>query len=154
VTTAAIDLTQYTEKRVTLTLKPADGESENRVLEGKVEAASPIGLMFKRKGSGQPDLIPAADVVSIEELPEKAKEHKAKALKPVAQATVKSHLLERHGVTLEWANSPEVSDEDAESYHDSLDHAALLLGHVHKTPETSTTPAEDAIEQAAASTQE
>ena len=103
-TTAQIDFTKYTDKRVTLVVKPADGQGDNVTLEGKVELGVPQGLMFKRKGSGQPDLIEAERVVSIDEVPDKPKELKAKTLKPVDADKVKSHVLERHGVSLDYAN--------------------------------------------------
>lgn len=126
-TTASQDFSQYTDKRVNLT-KVGDGQE---AVEGKVEMGNALAVLFKPKGKSQPELIEAGDIANIELVAEKSKAFTAKKLKAVDLGGVRAHLLERHGVTLEWANS--VTEEQAAEYHGSLDHAALLLGHVHKS---------------------
>lgn len=142
-TTSEQDFAQYTDKRVNLT-KVGEGQEP---VEGKVEMGNALAVLFKPKGKSQPELVEASDIASIELLAEKAKAFTAKKLKAVELGGVRAHLLERHGVTLDWANS--VTEEQAKQYHDSLDHADLWLGHVHRTAdEDENSKRESAIEQA------
>lgn len=135
-TAASVDYSQYNGQKVVLTLVPEGESTEPGKLEGKVEVGNALGVLFKIKGKAQPELVEASRITGVEAAPEKPKELKAKTLKPVELGGVRAHLLERHGVSLDWANS--VTEEQAKEYHDGLDHEALKLGHVHKAPEAST----------------
>lgn len=126
------DLSQYNGKKVTVVRKletPNEkGESAVQV-ECVVQVGNANGLLVKPKGKVQFDLIKLDEIEDVYLTPEKSKPLVASKIKKVTIGQARRHLLERHGVTLEWANS--VSEEDALAYHDSLDHVELKLGHVH-----------------------
>lgn len=152
-TTAAVadDLSQYNGQKVVLTLAPTGDSTENTQVEGKVEMGNALGLLFKPKGKAQPELVEKDKILGVESAPEKPKSLKAKSLKAVEADAVRSHLLERHGVDLDWANG--ATDEGAEQYHNTLDHAALKLGHVHKTEDSEREQAIAAAEGDAAASE-
>lgn len=119
------------------------GESAVEV-EGLAQSANELGILIKPKGKVQLELIPADEIEEVSYAPEKAKALKAKTLKPVEYGQARTHLLERHGVDLEWANA--VTEQEAFDYHKSLDHEELKLGHVHG--DKSASPASEAIAEA------
>lgn len=131
--TATADLQEYVNKRVTLIWNKA-GETEASELEGSIEAVGPDTLLLKPKGRTKLEFIPLAEIEPdslhlVEETGDR--KLKAKKIKPVELGNARSHLLERHGITLSQAN--EMIEEQAFSYHADLDHVALDLGHVHKS---------------------
>jgi hypothetical protein len=125
-----IDLLQYNEKKVivTVNLDEANDKGELAVeIEGTVVAANELGLLLKPKGRTQAELIEADKIEMVSYVPEKPKTIKAKSLKVVTHGDARTHLIERHGVTLSWAN--QATEESALKYHASLDHSDL--GHNH-----------------------
>jgi hypothetical protein len=144
------DYSEYVGKRVMLThnLKEANDKGElAEELEGTVEAANPLGVMFKPKGQVKALLFEAGDIEEVRYAPEKAKTMKAKTLKPITFGQAKGHLLERHGLTLAEVNG--LTEEQALEYHNGLDHVALDLGHVHGEKESAPAAAAQADEDAA-----
>lgn len=127
-----IDLSQYTNKAVTVVRKLAEPNEKGETaieIEGKVQIGNDVGLLIKPKGKVQFDLIPRSEIEDVYLTPEKSKKLVASKIRPVGIGNIRRHLLDRHGVTLEWANK--VSEEQAKEYHDGLDHVANNLGHVH-----------------------
>lgn len=127
-----VSLADYTGKKVIITqnLDQPDKEGNSAVeIEGTVQVGNSDGVLIKPKGKATFDLIEARSIEDIRLAPEKDKSFKASKLKLVTIGTARRHLLERHGVTLAWANS--VTEEQALDYHNSLDHVELDLGHVH-----------------------
>jgi hypothetical protein len=126
------DLSQYTGKRVIVTrnLPEPNEKGESAVeIEGQIEVANDLGLLIKPKGKVQLDLIPKAEVEEVRLAESASKPLKRTTLKVVKPGQARRHLVERHGVTLDWANN--VTEEQAFDYHLGLDHEALDLGHVH-----------------------
>lgn len=118
-------------------------------LEGTVEAANELGVMFKPKGQVKPEIFENSEIEEVRYAPEKAKKIKAKKLKPVEYGQAKSHLLERHGLTLTKVNG--FTEEQALEYHNAIDHVAADLGHVHEdktAPADAEAPAESEPETA------
>ena len=135
---------KFVGKRVVLTrnLKTPNEKGELAVeIEGSLEAANDLGVMLKPKGQVKADIIDASEVEEIRLAPEKAKALKAKVLKIIELGQAKSHLLERHGLTLKEVNG--LTEEDAFEFHESIDHEAKDLGHVHKDKDTA--PAAQAV---------
>lgn len=130
------DYSSFTDKKVTLQL------TDNTTLEGTVEAASPVGIVFKEKGSRNGKLIEAAQIAAIEEQAEPAKKLKARVLPIVLEGKHREHLIERHGFKV--SEIEPLTEDAAKEFHDGLDHSDL--GHKHRAK----TEAELAIEQAAA----
>lgn len=131
----SVDVTEikkYEGQRVVLTRNLSEpnesGESAVEV-EGEVQAANEMGVLIKPKGQVQFKLIPLSEIEEVSLRETKANKLKASKLALCKLGKARSHLLERHGVTLEWAN--EVSEEDAYKYHESIDHVKDDLGHVH-----------------------
>lgn len=127
-------------KTVLFTIRNEDGTTSQ--VEGVVEAASAIGVAFKKKGQSQLVMHEADAIETFEVLPEKPKVLKQKNLKPIPTDQVRAHLADRHGINLTWLNS--VSNEEAEAYHNSIDHVtgeSGPLGHKH---EATAEKAEDA----------
>lgn len=131
-TAEAVDYGQYTGQKVIVTLAPQGDSKEKTQVEGKVEVGNPLGLMFKAKGKSQVDLIEAASIVAVEAAPEKPKAFKARKLNLTEDGNVRQHLLDRHGIQLDWVN--QASDKQATDYHATLNHAELNIGHVHEAP--------------------
>lgn len=128
----ATELKNYEGQRVVLTRNLTEpneaGESAVEV-EGQVQAANEMGVLLKPKGQVQFKLIPLEEIEEISLQEAKTSKLKASKLALVKLGKARSHLLERHGVTLKWAN--ETTEEQAFAYHASLDHEELDLGHVH-----------------------
>lgn len=138
------DYDKFVGKRVVLTrnLKTANEKGELAVeIEGSLEAANALGVMLKPKGQVKADIIDLSEVEEIRLAPEKAKALKAKPLKIIELGQAKSHLLERHGLTLKEVNG--LSEEDAFEFHESIDHVERDLGHVHQNKESA--PAAQAV---------
>lgn len=128
-TVAVAELEANINKSVILHVKQEDGSLKE--LEGKIEAASEAGLAFKEKGKSNLDLYLPGQVESLQAAPDKPKPVSQKKLKPITLGQARQHLLDRHGVPLDWAKQN--SEEAAFEYHKTLDHANL--GHVHVEPE-------------------
>jgi hypothetical protein len=127
------DYEKFVGKKVVLTrnLKEADAEGNLAVeLEGTLEAANAVGVMFKAKGQVKPEIFELGEIEEVRYAPEKAKKQRAKKLKPVEYGQAKSHLLERHGLTLTQVNG--WTEEQALAYHNEIDHVKADLGHVHE----------------------
>lgn len=123
------DFSKYDNKQVVVVRNLPD-KNEAVEVEGKVQVGNAMGLLIKPKGKVQFELIHANEIVEVRYVAEKLKPLKAKELKPVEYGSARAHLLERHGVDLDWINSN--AEEAALEYHSTLDHEALKLGHVHK----------------------
>lgn len=126
------DYSEFVGKKVVLTrnLKQANDKGElAEEIEGTIEAANELGVMFKPKGQVKAQILETDEVEEVRHAPEKAKTLKAKTLKPITFGQAKGHLLERHGYTLAAVNA--ISEQDALDLHNSIDHVAEDLGHVH-----------------------
>lgn len=131
-TTEEKDLTQFAGKKVTVVrnLKEPDKDGNTTVeVEGHVQVVNALGLLIKPKGKVQFELIEKDEIEDVFVAPEKDKALKVSKIKPVKEGLVRRHLLDRHGLNLGWVNS--VTEEEAKTYHNSLDHVELDLGHVH-----------------------
>lgn len=126
----ASDLESYNCKQVVLILKNEDGSASE--VEGKIEAASSVGIAFKEKGKREVALILPEAIEEIQPVPEKPKKLVQKKLKEVTSSTVRQHLLDRHGYARSVVN--DMSDESAFSNHAGIDHSDL--GHKHVAAET------------------
>lgn len=130
--TEAVDYKSLEKKTVVFTVRNGDEET---VIEGIVEAASAAGVAFRAKGKPQLQLLEVADIVRFEVLPEKPKVLKQKVVKEVETNKVRQHLADAHGINLNWLNS--VSNEEAETFHNEIDHTNGEhgpLGHRHEEP--------------------
>lgn len=144
VTTTAADLEKYVGKRVVLTrnLSEPDDKGNTAVeLVGTVDVANEMGVLFKPKGKTNFELITLAEIEEVSLAPEKEKALTARKLKPVGLGQAKSHLLERHGLTLKEANA--LSEEAAYAQHEKIDHKAADLGHVHVAESDASEPASE-----------
>lgn len=121
----ASTLESFTGKSVTLVLKQEDGSAKE--FEGKVEAASEYGMAFKEKGKRDSDLVEPDQIEEITLAPVKPKTLAQKKLKEVSETTARQHLLDRHGYERSVVNK--MSDEQAFSEHEDIDHSDL--GHKH-----------------------
>ena len=129
-------LEKWNGKRVTVVrnLEQPDSDGNSSVeVEGLVQVGNAMGILLKPKGKATFDLIPIDEIEDVFEKVEESKDIKASKLKPVARDKVKRHLLDRHGYTLAWVNG--VTDEQAETHHNEIDHKGKDLGHYHATEE-------------------
>lgn len=132
------DYSQYNGKKVTVVRNPADS-SDAVEIEGTVQVGNEQGLLIKPKGKTSFDLIPAEEIEEVRIAPEKSKKLTAKTLKVVELGSARSHLLERHGLSLTDANN--VTEEEAFEAHEATDHSDL--GHVHG--DKNATPRAEAV---------
>lgn len=132
------DLAAFANKRVVIVrnLPEPDAEGNATVeIEGTVQAVNEMGVLIKPKGKVTFDLITTDEIEDVFEKAAEDKKVTVSKLKPVAREKVKRHLADRHGIAVDWLNS--VSDEEAEAYHDGIDHEAAKLGHRHVEPSES-----------------
>lgn len=145
-TQATIERADYgtlVSKKVTIVknLKEANDKGEtSEEIEGTVQAVNAMGILIKPKGKVNFDLVETGDIEEVFLTPEGDKKFTRSKLKDVEDGKMRRHLLDRHGVTLKWAN--EATEEEAVAYHNTLDHEKLDLGHVHGKVEKAETPAE------------
>lgn len=144
---ATIERTDYStlvSKKVTIVrnLKEANEKGEtSEEVEGTVQASNEMGILIKPKGKTNFTLIEMGEIEEVYLTPETDKKFTRSKLKPVEAGKVRRHLLDRHGVTLDWVNK--ATEEEAAQYHDSLDHEKLDLGHVHVEPKEGEAASED-----------
>jgi hypothetical protein len=145
-----VDLTEYTGKKVVVTVKAEDDGSEE--LEGKVEAASAIGLLLKPKGRTDLRLLEADDILDVETGTEPVRKLTVKYIKEVDEGQYRRHLVDRHGMTLSYINT--LTEDQAKEIHESTDHSDLGHQHGERPKRASTrerTARDEAIEAAEAS---
>ena len=104
-------------------LESTDGEK----IEGKVHAASEMGVLIIPKGSMTPKLIEMSKVKSCEAVPSEPTKLRQKRFDPMTAAKVRRHLLDQHGWYLSVVNG--MTEVEALAEHDGLDHSDL--GHNH-----------------------
>ena len=128
-TVDASTLESFEGKNVILHLIKSDGTVEE--LTGTVESANEHGMAFKPKGKRDFVLVEPKDIEEITEAPQALKSIPQKKLKPIADGSVRQHLLDRHGYQRSVVNG--MTDEQAVKLHDEIDHKDL--GHRHMSAE-------------------
>lgn len=148
-TETAVDYSQYTDKRVILTVGTPGNDEPDRNIEGTVQTANAMALLIKLKGKSQTEPIFTKDIVSIELAPDTSRKLTQRYLKEVKVGEFRQHLVDRHGFTLDVVNAEDFTEEKAAAVH-TEQHEKLkdTLGHVHG--EKPKTERETAIENAAA----
>lgn len=115
------DFSPYLHEKVLVT-------TDDQELEGRVEAASPVGIVLKLKGRASL-LVEARDIESIQVITS-VEPIKQKAIATVAAGKYREHLANRHGWRL--SDIKNLTEAEAEAIHLDLDHSDL--GHRHSTP--------------------
>jgi hypothetical protein len=115
-------LANYAGKNVNIVLT---GEYAELSGEGKVEAASTMGVAFKPKGKGSIIVLPS-DVESIEAAAV-IKKITRKSMLPASLENVRQHLVDRHGYKV--SDIEQYTPEQALEFHNTLEHGEL--GHDH-----------------------
>lgn len=133
----AQNLPQYDGKKVTLKLS-----DEAEAFQATVEAATPLAVIFKRKGKSQVEFKDAALVESIELIDEAEPVVKARRQDFVSLDNIKRHLVDRHGYAVADVNAMKAID--ALNFHDTIDHTPL--GHFHADKPVKEDPTEAASE--------
>lgn len=128
----AEDLEQFAGQKVVVVYTPS-GKSEAVEAEGTAEAANIMGIVFKLRGRQNSELIEVGQLEEVRFAPEKLKELKQQDLTPVKYGSARKHLLDRHGITLEWVNK--TSEEDALTAHAASPHGEIGHQHVEKKVE-------------------
>lgn len=108
---------------------------------GTIKAATVAGVPFKVKGKSGLELTTVDKIEEIDYAPVKPKPVAQKKLKPVDYGQTRQHLVDRHGVELEWAKNAD--EKQAFEYHKDLDHANL--GHRHEAKDKD--EREEALEE-------
>lgn len=140
------DYSEYTGKKVILTLKDPNDPKEGSVeVEGQVQAATAVGMLFKPKGRTTSDIIEPGNILGCELVSDDRKVV-VKYIKEVNLGATRSHLADRHGFLLSMVN--DLTEEAATEAH-VKQHAEYGkdLGHIHG--ERPRTQRDNAIAQAA-----
>ena len=131
--TVSIDtLKEHVGKSVVLTVRQEDGSIEK--LEGKIEAASEVGVGFKPKRKRDMDLLEPDSIEELKAAPTKPSQLRQKKLFPVGESKVRAHLIDRHGAPLSQVNG--MSNDEAIDLHNKIDHSDFGYNH-EKTESTS-----------------
>ncbi len=128
-TTTALDLTQYSGKKVVVYATNKEDPSVTDEIEGTVQIGTAVGLLIKLKGKSVAEIIEAERIDSIEAAPEPEKKIRVRYVKDVTVETVRKHLVDMHAVKLSDING--MTGQSALDWHASMDHEALDLGHRH-----------------------
>lgn len=123
-----VELSSYEGKKVVAVVDLGDDQDAIEV-EGTAERANELGLLIKPKGKVKLDLYEHSQIIEINLAPDNSSKMRRKTLKPVALGQARSHLLERHGLSLTEVNG--LSEDEAFTYHESIDHVEQDLGHKH-----------------------
>ena len=140
----AKDYSQYNGKKVVVirNLAEANEKGETAVeVEGTIQAANARGGLLKPKGKSSYELIEMKEIEDVRLVETSVKPIKRKKLKPVEIGGARNHLAERHGYSLSEVN--EMTEEDALTEHESIDHEASDIGHVHVEKSDEQTAATD-----------
>ena len=124
-----VNLTDFVNKKVTLTFRP-DGTEEAVSREGTVQAASALGLIFKEKGKADIEIVEPDWIDGIEAAAEKEPNVTVKKLKPVT-SNFRQHLADRHGYLP--ADLNQMTEAQGKEAHDAIDHGPLA--HRHEVPQ-------------------
>lgn len=128
-------LADYAGKNVNIVLT---GEYAELSGEGKVEAASTMGVAFKPKGKGSVIVLPS-DIDAIEAAAV-IKKITRKSMLPVNLDNIRQHLVDRHGYEVEAIEA--MTPEQALAWHNNdLNHEKLGHDHEKKPASTEATPA-------------
>lgn len=121
-----LPLEQYQGKRVKMTYtKP--GSTDKIEVVGTVDVANEVAVLLKVRGKTN-GLVLTPDQIADYGLDDtKPVELKQKELKDTTLNTVRGHLADRHGLTLEEVNG--LDEEAAAELHLTLDHGRL--SHTH-----------------------
>lgn len=120
------DLQPYVDKEAVLHLIQED-ESLKEVT-GTIKLATAAGIGFKQKGKSGVDLLTVDQIEEIDYAPVKEKSVVQKKLDIIEFGKARQHLVDRHGVELQWAKDND--EKTAFDWHAGLDHSNL--GHVHE----------------------
>lgn len=141
-TSPATDYSQFSGKRV-LIVTEIDGEAAE--VEATLEVVNDHGVLVKPKGKPKLEIIRNEHITEIREIAAVAAVSR-KSIKPIPFGKVRSHLAERHGLKVSDINA--MTEEQAQEFHNGLDHAALDLGHDHAVKEAPAVAAEKAANAA------
>lgn len=122
------ELVPYLGKTITLRYVE-DGEEVSKTGEIKnlkMELADPL-VFFNPRGRGVPVLIEGRDVLGFEATETRLRLVTRRSLREAKAATVRRHLADAHGWTLDQVNG--MSDEAALAEHEKIDHGPLAHDH-------------------------
>lgn len=125
--TEPTDYSAFKGKMVDLIIR-VDGESEPRLLTGRIVEGNTLGVIFKAKSQRVQDVINAEDIISVTEaVTARLRLVSQKRLRAVTAPNIKRHLADYHGQSRSELN--EMSEAEAIRRHDEIDHSDL--GHCH-----------------------
>lgn len=126
-TTDRLPLEQYVGKRVKMTYKDEAGET--REVVATVEVVNDLAVLIKPRGKATSLMVfsPDQNVLDYGLDDSKPVALKQKELKDTTLNTVRTHLADRHGISLSEVN--ELDDEAAAELHLKLGHGDL--SHTH-----------------------
>lgn len=130
------DITQFQGKKVILVKKLDEPDSEGNTLvevEGEAMEANPsVGLFFRPRGKTMGGLVKLDELEDIRLAPITLKPVKVKGLKNMTLDTVRQHLADRHGFSVELLGT--TNEEQAAKIHNDLHAATKDLAHNHGDP--------------------
>ncbi len=135
------DYTKFTNQKVILVKTGATADAPAEEIEGIVQVGNEKGVLIRPKGRTRMELVESAQIIEVRRVVEKPVPLKRKSLKPIEYGAARSHLLERHGADLATINA--MTEDEALDLHNSIDHVADDLGHIHE--DKAATPAAEAI---------
>lgn len=125
-------LAQEDGKGPVVTLITANTDEPTEVAyTGTIMYVAPQGLQLKFKGRAKTKLILMHEIKSVT-VAKSDLTFKPKRLAVYLPPKVRQHLLDHHGMTIEFVKG--LSEEQAVALHDSI-HAESVVGHYHAAPE-------------------
>lgn len=133
VTATVQDFSAFVGKKVILQHNTTvDDKPETVEIPGELLAWNSEACCIKPKGLTQVKIINSPEIEDIRLADSESPKIKVRTLRPIELGGARTHLLDRHGMTLTSIN--EISEEDAFSFHETINHQGEDLGHVHVAP--------------------
>jgi hypothetical protein len=124
--TEAVDYSQYSKQKVTVTVVGAEPNSAEEML-GYVETGNALGLLFRPAKKTQFQLIEAANILEVFVEPVPDKKVQIKSLGDIKAGAVRQHVADRHGIKREILDA--LSEDEATTKHAGIDHSGLYHNH-------------------------
>jgi hypothetical protein len=124
-------LAPFFKKVVAINVMREDGD-DHEVVQGRVEAISDLAIIIRTRGGSEVItnswILDAPSIVP----PRKNSRVIVRKLRPL-ETTVRQHLVDRHGLAVDLTNS--LTEGQAITYHDRIDHSNLGHRHIAADPE-------------------
>lgn len=111
----------------------SDGTKLAVEIRGELRAVHVEGIMIRPKGRTTPEMVSTSEIEKFDLYDELPKPISSKRLADVAFGSIRQHLADRHGVSLNDLNAPDFTEAHAYDFHlDDHSETAEPISHFHE----------------------